>query len=816
MGNAGCGNNPDGYGTNDCVDLAGFTPSANSLALAISSEWQEYQFSSFTDWMRIGGVVDMSINSWTVPTTATLPQYGPSESGVVTLATLAASQATDLRVADSGDSIYDTAIIVVPVSCFEEVPEPELCGNDEVEPGEECDDGNNANGDGCSAICLLEDEQLCEEETEVTYITQQTPITMTCVDKMPHPVGHVELSYRYRFSDDCKTWGEWSDWINPNEPTDIPNNEPVEQTIYFEEDSCHQLEYYCEDLLGNPTPVYTEYDIVDTQSPEISVEVTGPQIGECPAEEDGDECIIDGVTLLHVTAVDPEPHPVDSVMCKWWYELIYGDFTSETFNETGSFVINFPEQSRHGLHIDCWDALGNGASYYNVFVVDKTPPVTTKEFGLPFFTENGAEWVNVHTPISLVAYDPEPHPSGVDATYYRWSRVNDSFCQNQDICQQAPSSEASFVEYEGSFVIDEESCHLIEYYSVDNVNKTETVQKNCVYVDNTPPEPVKTVGDPKTQWNWDAAGDVFYNVSSQCWNGQENSIDCWKVTLLTPIDLSCNDPDPHPVGHENVCFKVGLDGDDATSAYCEDYEGDMQENGYCCVDKTLEPFYFDETTYHNLAYYCVDALGNTGSVDDEKFKVEETAFEIQLNKKWNLISTPVKLLDDSMDEVFAGVADTVESVWSYDAYTDTWYVYTPDGNSLNDNLNTMLPGWGYWVLSTDEDTLLIGGNLFSPAMTPPSKPVKGDTWNLIGYYGADGLSGYYGPAGNGKTAECALRSLKDNAFDYGWTGLVGYWEPYNPDMWMDYGKFDRLDPGAGYWMFATTDGSYTYTTNCGI
>jgi cysteine-rich repeat protein len=31
-----------------------------------------------------------------------------------------------------------------------------VCGNGEIEPGEACDDGNTRDGDGCSAICVLE------------------------------------------------------------------------------------------------------------------------------------------------------------------------------------------------------------------------------------------------------------------------------------------------------------------------------------------------------------------------------------------------------------------------------------------------------------------------------------------------------------------------------------------------------------------------------------------------------------------------------------------------------------------------------------
>jgi len=101
-------------------------------------------------------------------------------------------------------------------------------------------------------------------------------------------------------------------------------------------------------------------------------------------------------------------------------------------------------------------------------------------------------------------------------------------------------------------------------------------------------------------------------------------------------------------------------------------------------------------------------------------------------------------------------------------------------------------------------------------MIPPSKPIAGDKWNLIGYYGAEEEEGYYGPAGNGKPAYCALYSLGDTFWDKEWSSLYSYWELYNPYMWLEYGKDDNMDPGAGYWLFATEDAVYAPTTSCGF
>ncbi|MBR9676574.1 hypothetical protein GOV04_00340 [Candidatus Woesearchaeota archaeon] len=657
------------------------------------------------------------------------------------------------------------------------------------------------------------------------YISRLTPITMYCEDLGEHPVDHVTLFYRTRYADVC---GDWTadNWGPTQEYRHgLPNNHDVtgdnpfllEYVLYLQEDSCHELEYWCEDALGNVGPVKSEIDIVDTQAPNIEIEVEGPQILQaCPGERDQELCLyIDGVTELIVNATDPEPHPVNEVTCNWDYDVLGGEkIGSGAQDVVPPFVINFPEESEHLLWIECEDKLGNAAFVRQTYIVDKTPPLVRKWYGQPWVNnDRGVEWITSDTPIFAEAIDPQPHPSGVREVSYRTTRVDDEYCYNQrELCESATGS-GNFTALGESFKIDEDSCHLIEIMAVDNVEK-ETTHKQCVFVDNQAPDPVKTVGEPKSTWN--GADANFYNISNLCWADGPLGIDCWKVTLLTPLNLACEDPQPHPVDHNTVCFKVEVDGDDYTQNYCGDRR--LNDQGYCCMDSELPTFTFREVSEHNLAYYCQDALGNTGPLDDEKFKVEETAFRIQLNKKWNLISTPVKLLDDSMDEVFDDVAESVVSVWAFDG-TD-WFVYTPNGDDTDDNLDTMVPGDGYWVLAEDDDMLIIGGSLFSPAVTPPSKDIV-HGWNLIGYFGAenapeiDGMPGYYGPAGNGKEAGCAMYSIGDSIWDKGFASLWSYWEPYNPDLWLAFDRYSNMDPGAGYWVFATEEGEYIPTTVCG-
>ena len=67
-----------------------------------------------------------------------------------------------------GTVIQDELVEECSYDCFEgkciDEPQP-VCGNDILEPSEECDDGNLINGDGCSSICEIE-----EPEPPVCYV----------------------------------------------------------------------------------------------------------------------------------------------------------------------------------------------------------------------------------------------------------------------------------------------------------------------------------------------------------------------------------------------------------------------------------------------------------------------------------------------------------------------------------------------------------------------------------------------------------------------------------------------------------------------
>jgi cysteine-rich repeat protein len=50
-----------------------------------------------------------------------------------------------------------------------------LCGNSVIDEGEECDDGNPNNGDGCSSICLIESGFMCAGEPSLCELIDSCP-----------------------------------------------------------------------------------------------------------------------------------------------------------------------------------------------------------------------------------------------------------------------------------------------------------------------------------------------------------------------------------------------------------------------------------------------------------------------------------------------------------------------------------------------------------------------------------------------------------------------------------------------------------------
>jgi uncharacterized repeat protein (TIGR01451 family) len=172
---------------------------------------------------------------------------------------------------------------------------------------------------------------------------------------------------------------------------------------------------------------------------------------------------------------------------------------------------------------------------------------------------------------------------------------------------------------------------------------------------------------------------------------------------------------------------------------------------------------------------------------------EPTAFEtwdIDLDAGWNLISLPLMPNDNSTAAVLSGCTPALtdaDVVWGYDP--DPMILWDDWVPTLGGPLAIMRDGWGYWIdlASAGAATLTINGvELPTGNTVPPSYDVVVG-WNLIGFKStAQRTAGEY-------LAGIAGKYVIIYGYENGAYYIVQ--------------STDLMDPGLGYWIAVTADGT---------
>lgn len=165
-------------------------------------------------------------------------------------------------------------------------------------------------------------------------------------------------------------------------------------------------------------------------------------------------------------------------------------------------------------------------------------------------------------------------------------------------------------------------------------------------------------------------------------------------------------------------------------------------------------------------------------------------YMISLQKGWNLISAPITPENELISETFTD--PNIDSVWSYDPSNPEadsgWLVYEPKHPEYS-NLESVLPGYGYFIHASSTGSLSFSGSLFAPGTAPPSRSLV-PGWNLVGAYVPD-------------------TDDVDNAFaTIGWAGIeyTSLWK-LNPYM-QTFGLPSIVNPGDAFWIL--TDAPHIY------
>lgn len=155
--------------------------------------------------------------------------------------------------------------------------------------------------------------------------------------------------------------------------------------------------------------------------------------------------------------------------------------------------------------------------------------------------------------------------------------------------------------------------------------------------------------------------------------------------------------------------------------------------------------------------------GDEGSYEYYTFTVTVYSWIIDLEEGWNLVSIPYVPTDTSIESVILDQlgdegqdilpGGTEYVVWSYQ-YNDcaecgSGSEWLKSGRSGFGDLDTVVPGYGYWIKTNAEGKLRGFGSQIAqsgefPGM-PPEVELPTNGWALIGRYGILGMTDYHYP-----------------------------------------------------------------------
>ena len=213
-----------------------------------------------------GGPVDTEMDGLTVVLTA----VGNLQPGTNHL---------KIAVADAGDSAYDSNVFLAKGSLLC----GPVCGDDVLEDPEECDDGNNDDGDGCSSSCIIENTPPTADAGPDQQFECLVPGELVAVT--------LDGSGSFDIDDDSLTYAWFENLVT------IATG--IAPTVYFGAGN-HLVSLVVNDGLVDSEPDWVQISLLeDTEPPQISILGDNPAGLEC-----GDKYVDAGATAYDVCSGD--------------------------------------------------------------------------------------------------------------------------------------------------------------------------------------------------------------------------------------------------------------------------------------------------------------------------------------------------------------------------------------------------------------------------------------------------------------------------------------------------------------------------------
>ncbi|MGQ9609383.1 MAG: T9SS type A sorting domain-containing protein [bacterium] len=176
----------------------------------------------------------------------------------------------------------------------------------------------------------------------------------------------------------------------------------------------------------------------------------------------------------------------------------------------------------------------------------------------------------------------------------------------------------------------------------------------------------------------------------------------------------------------------------------------------------------------------------------ENVVLEDVQVVIPLNAGWNLISIPVFLSENDLNNVLQSIAGKYQSVWTYE---NRWKRYFANAVGTVNDLNKFEVGKGYWINMIEDSELLLKGKQI---IDSPLQLNAG--WNLVGYTSL-----------LPRTVERAMSSIS-NRLTSVWT-YDGSWKRCIVGAPSQANTLNMMNPGMGYWINVTSQCQWDIRSN---
>ncbi len=283
--------------------------------------------------------------------------------------------------------------------------------------------------------------------TGSTYITSNTPITLSAVDDLVEIGDGIGLGVEItKYKIDSEEWKVFAG------------------TITLSAEGIHTLNYKSVDIVGNTEEIKSIELKIDNTSPD-SLLISGS-----PIYKNTGNIYVSSETVHKLTSSDPVLNEVTSGVDYVSYHI---DSGAPVTVESPIADYAIPEVLNEGERRITYSSVDNvsntEAEETKTFKVDITAPETDfSVVGIKYETGNKT-YINIDSKIKLTAQDILSNGviSGLQYIEYR-------------------TDSGEWVNYTEEFGLSE-GIHTIEYRSIDNVENTEGVKTFTVYVDGTPP-----------------------------------------------------------------------------------------------------------------------------------------------------------------------------------------------------------------------------------------------------------------------------------------------------------------------------------------